>query len=68
MLTTFTGQSVKEIRNGDFVEDSKGSYYATADVVKDQWGDWMVKTDSNTWRTYPEDATVSLTFDVTEDE
>jgi hypothetical protein len=64
MLSTYTGQSPTDIRKGDTVQDSKGTYTAESDAyAPDQWGAINVLDDSNRYRTYTEGDKVTITFD-----
>jgi hypothetical protein len=64
MLSTYTGQSPTEIRKGDTVQDSKGTYTAHSDSYEpDQWGAINVLDDTNRYRTYAAGEKVTITFD-----
>jgi hypothetical protein len=66
-LATYTDQSPSEIRNGDRVQDSNGTYTAHSDAERDQWGEIMVIDDGNRYRSYSKGQTVTITFEETSD-
>lgn len=66
-LATYSNQSPCDIRSGDTVADSRGTYTAFSDAEKDQWGDFMVRSETG-WRTYSDKDKVTITFDQVEDQ
>jgi hypothetical protein len=54
MLSTYSGQSPLEIRAGDIVEDSRGTYTATRDIEYDESMQyWTVPGNDGRWHSYP---------------
>jgi hypothetical protein len=65
-LVTYDKQPAENIRYGDIVTDSKGTYTANSNAELDQWGEINVIDDNGRYRPYSKTENVTISFEETE--